>query len=172
MRSSIRWAGGDADRIRQYAAELVALAARRYRSPVAPRLCRRCCRRPAPCRSCSRASPTRSGRLRREPGAAGRQRHRFTHVRIQLERQNGWSCSSRSRRASREPRSFGIPPIPSRDRPVRRDPGRGAAARDGGESDQRTRRRRDRARRRCIRALREWRSDRRRRARWRRLIAI
>ena len=38
-------------------------------------------------------------RLRREPGAAGRQRHRFLPVRIRHERRNGWSCSRRSRRA-------------------------------------------------------------------------
>ena len=38
-------------------------------------------------------------RLRRKPGAAGRQCHRFPHVRIQSGRENGWSCSSRSRRA-------------------------------------------------------------------------
>ena len=47
-----------------------------------------------------------------------------------------------------------------RDRPVRRNPGRGAVVRRGGEPDQRARRRRDRARRRGIRALAEWRSDR------------
>ena len=43
----------------------------------------------------------RSGRrrLRRQPGAAGRQRHRFHAVRIRLERRNGWNCSRRSRRA-------------------------------------------------------------------------
>ena len=47
-----------------------------------------------------------------------------------------------------------------RDRPVRRHPGRGAVARGGGKPGQRARRRRDRARRRGIRALPEWRSDR------------
>ena len=42
----------------------------------------------------------RSGRrrLRREPGAAGRQRHRLHAVRIQHRAGNGWSCSRRSRR--------------------------------------------------------------------------
>ena len=40
-----------------------------------------------------------------------------------------------------------------RDRPVRRHPGRGAVARGGGEPGQRARRRRDRARRRGLRAL-------------------
>ena len=52
------------------------------------------------------------------------------------------------------------PAMTCRDRPVRRHPGRGAVARGGGEPDQRARRRRDRARRRGIRALREWRPDR------------
>ena len=47
-----------------------------------------------------------------------------------------------------------------RDRPVRRHPGRGAVVRRGGEPDQRARRRRDRARRRGLRALAEWRPDR------------
>ena len=47
-----------------------------------------------------------------------------------------------------------------RDRPVRRHPGRGAVARGGGEPGQRARRRRDRARRRGIRARPEWRPDR------------
>ena len=47
-----------------------------------------------------------------------------------------------------------------RDRPVRRHPVRGAVVRGGGEPGQRARRRRDRARRRGLRALREWRPDR------------
>ena len=47
-----------------------------------------------------------------------------------------------------------------RDRPVRRDPGRGAVARGGGEPGRRARRRRDRARRRGLRARLEWRPDR------------
>ena len=43
----------------------------------------------------------RSGRrrLRREPGAAGRQRHRLYAVRIRHRAGNGWNCSRRSRRA-------------------------------------------------------------------------
>jgi putative tryptophan/tyrosine transport system substrate-binding protein len=47
-----------------------------------------------------------------------------------------------------------------RHRPVRRNPGRGAVAPDGGQRGQHARRRRDRARRRGLRALSEWRSDR------------
>ena len=45
--------------------------------PMAPRPSGRCCRRPAPCRSCSRRRRSGRRRLRRQPGAAGRQRHRF-----------------------------------------------------------------------------------------------
>ena len=37
----------------------------------------RCCRRIAPCRSCSRVSRSGRQRIRREFGAAGRQRHWF-----------------------------------------------------------------------------------------------
>ena len=47
-----------------------------------------------------------------------------------------------------------------RDRPVCRHPGRGAVARSGGQPGQRARRRRDRARRRGLRAQLEWRPDR------------
>ena len=38
---------------------------------------RRCCRRPAQCRSCLCSRRSGRRRLRREPGAARRQRHRF-----------------------------------------------------------------------------------------------
>ena len=37
-------------------------------------------------------------RLRRQPCAAGRQRHRLHRFRIRHEPGNGWNCSSRSRR--------------------------------------------------------------------------
>ena len=132
----------------------------RHPGRMAARPWGRCCRRPAPCRSCSR-SRRRSGRrrLRRQPGAAGRQRHRFHAVRIQPEREMaGAAQADRARRdasggpsGSRHTR---------RDRPVRRHPGRGAVARGGGEPGQRARRRRDRARRRGLRARPEWRPDR------------
>ena len=52
------------------------------------------------------------------------------------------------------------PAVSLRHRPVRRHPGRGAVVRGGGQPGQRARRRRDRARRHGIRALREWRPDR------------
>ena len=61
------------------AAELAALApdviAGRRRRTVAELH-----RRPAPCRSCSRSHRSGRRRLRREPGAAGRQRHRLYAV--------------------------------------------------------------------------------------------
>ena len=52
------------------------------------------------------------------------------------------------------------PAIRRRDRPVRRDPGRGAVARGGGAPGRRARCRRDRARHHGLRALPEWRPDR------------
>ena len=63
LRIDYRWARGDPDDIRKYAAELVALApdvisGRRQRDR-----CGHCCRRPALCRSCSRMSPIRSARV-------------------------------------------------------------------------------------------------------------
>ena len=51
-------------------------------------------------------------------------------------------------------------PANRRDRPVRRHPVRGALARPGGHPDQRARRARNRARRRGLRTLPEWRPDR------------
>ena len=71
----------DADDIRRYAEELVALGPDVIWLSGAAAV--RCCRRPAPCRSCSRSPPIRSAPVCREPGAAGRQRHRFHRIRIQ-----------------------------------------------------------------------------------------
>ena len=95
----------------------------------------------------------RSGRrrLRREPGAAGRQRHRFHRCRIQHERE--MAGAAQRDRAARD--ASGGPSGSRhslRDRPVRRHPGRGAVARGGVEPGRRARRRRDRARRRGLRA--------------------
>ena len=64
------------------------------------------------------------------------------------------------------------PTIPAGTRPVCRHPGRGAVAQGGGQPGQCARRRRDRARRRGLRALSEWRPDRDGGARSRRFIAI
>ena len=98
--STYRWAAGDADRYRRYAAELVALAPDVILAGRRSSRGGRCCnRRPAPCRSCF--SRRRSGRrrLRREPGAAGRQRHRVHAVRIRHEREMAGTAQARSRRA-------------------------------------------------------------------------
>ena len=59
-----------------------------------------------------------------------------------------------------------------RHRPVRRHPGRGAVVQGGGHPGQCARRRRDRARRRGVRALSEWRPDRDGERRRRTFIAI
>ena len=68
--------------------------------PLAARAWRRCCRQPAPCRSCSRTSPTRSapassiawrGRAATPPASCS--------FEYSIERENGWNCSRRSRRA-------------------------------------------------------------------------
>src|SRR3974377_1138009 len=58
VRIDTRWGTGDADLIRKYAAELVALAPVSW--PLAPRSWGRCSRRPVPCRLCSWWSLTRS----------------------------------------------------------------------------------------------------------------
>ena len=70
-----RWAAGDADRIRKYAAELVALAPDVILASARRR--GRCCRRPAPCRSCSRRSPIRSAPASSRAWRGRRQRHRL-----------------------------------------------------------------------------------------------
>ena len=159
VRIDTRWATANAADIRRHAAELVALAPdvilaswRLDRGAVAAGDPHRADRVPDRRRSGRR-------RLRREPGAAGRQRHRFHHVRIRHERE--MAGTAQADRAGRD--ASGSPSgsrHSRRDRPVRRHPGRGAIARGGGEPGQRARRRRDRARRRGLRALPEWRSDR------------
>ena len=93
VRIDIRWATGNADELRRHAAELVALAPdvivacdwHRNRGAVAAG---------DPHRADRVRAGRRSGRrrFRREPGAAGRQRHRVYCVRIRPERRNGWNC--------------------------------------------------------------------------------
>ena len=62
VRIDTRWGAGDADRIRRYAAELVALTPDVILA-TGSRLLAPCFRRPAPCRSCSRvvADPVGAG---------------------------------------------------------------------------------------------------------------
>ena len=123
----IRWAR-DHRRIRRLCGGIGRARAGRYPGRWQPDRWRRCNRRPAPCRSCSRLSSIRSARLRREPCAAGRQRHRLHAVRIQPEREMAGAAQAdraqrdASGRPSRSQQSC-------RDRPVRRHPGRGAVAR-------------------------------------------
>ena len=86
--STTRWAAGDADRIRRYAAELVALAPDVILATGSAERGGRCSRRrrtvPIVFATCHRSGRRR---LRREPGAAGRQRHRLHHVRIRHQRE-------------------------------------------------------------------------------------
>ena len=149
--STIRWGAGDADAFADTRRNWS--RSRRTSSwPPAARPWR-------PLQQATRTVPIvfvtgrRSGRrrLRREPGAAGRQRHRVYPVRIRHQREMaGAAQRDRARRdASGGPsRSRHA----RRDRPVRRNPGRGAVVRGGVEPDRRARRRRDRARRHGIRA--------------------
>ena len=114
-------------------------------------------RHPGPCRhdrgAVAAGDPHRTGRvpgrrrsgrrrLRRQPGAAGRQRHRFHELRIQPERQMaGTAQTDRAKRdASGGPSECRHSLRPW---PVRRRPGHGAVAQRGGEPGQRARRQRD-----------------------------
>ena len=77
VRIDTRWAAGDADRIRRYAAELVALAPDVILAIGSPD--RGAVAAGDPHRADRVRAGHRSGRrrLRRQPGAAGRQRHRI-----------------------------------------------------------------------------------------------
>ena len=159
VRIDTRWATTNHAELRRHAEELVALAPDVILAPGASALAAVAAGDP----HCANCVPVRhrSGRCRlcRQPGAAGRQRHRFHIVRIQPGRE--MAGVAQRDRAARD--ASGRPSgcrHSIRDRPVRRDPVRGAIVRGGVEPSQRARRRRDRARRRGLRALPEWRSDR------------
>ena len=96
---------------------------------AAPSVQRHCSGRPAPCRSCSRTSPTRSAPgLVAQPGAAGWQRHRLHAVRVTALAANGWSCSrSRAARDASAP-SFGDPQVDTGTTQFAAHPGCGAVA--------------------------------------------
>ena len=171
VRIDTRWAAGDADAHSQIRGGIGRARAGRHPGPwqrdrgaVAagdPHRADRVCARP------------RSGRrrLRRQPGAAGRQRHRFYRVRIRHERE--MAGTAQGDRAARDASGGHSGSRHNRrDRPVRRNPVGGAVVRGGGEPGQRARRRRDRARRHGLRALPEWRPDRDGERRWRSFIAI
>ena len=159
VRIDIRWAAGDADHIRKYAAELVALAPdvilATGSAAVGPLLQ---ATRTVPIVFATVTDPVGAGfvdSLARPGGNATG----FIAFRIRPRREMAGTaqrdCAGRDasgdHSGSRDYR---------RDRPVRRDPVRGAVARGGGEPDQRARRRRDRARRCGLRAFHEWRPDR------------
>ena len=129
VRIDIRWASGRCRPHSQTRGGVGRARARRDPGPAAPQPWRRCCRRPAPCRSCScwspiRLAPASSTSLARPGGNATG----FIDVRIRLEREMaGAAQGDRARRDA----SGG----PSRSRhrrrhrPVWRHPGRGAVAR-------------------------------------------
>ena len=114
--------------------------------PMAARPWRRCCRRPAPCRSCSRivVDPVGAGFVESlaRPGGNATGFHEF---RIQHGREMaGAAQGDRAERDARGGPSGSSPRL--RNQPVCRHPGRGAVAQGGGEPDRHARRRRDRAR--------------------------
>ena len=114
----------------------------------------------------------RSGRRRRrrEPGAAGRQRHWIHVLRIQPERE--MAGAAQADRAERDARGGASESrLRLGPRPVRRRPGRSPVAQGRREPGRRARRRRDRARCRGLCWRSEWRPDRDWRARWRTAIA-
>ena len=168
VRIDTRWATANAADIRRHAAELVALAPdvilAHGASTVGPLLQ---ATRTVPIVFPVVADPVGAGfvdSLARPGGNATG----FMTVRIQHEREMAGAAQ-----ADRAGRDASGGPSGSRhsrrDRPVRRHPGRGAVARGGGEPGQRARRRRDRARRRGLRALSEWRPDRDGERGWRQL---
>ena len=109
--------------------------------PLAARPWGRCCRRPAPCRSCSHMVPDPVGAgfvdsLARPGGNATG----FTTVRIRHQREMaGAAQRDRARRDASGGPSGSC--HSRRDRPVGRDPGRGAVVRGGVEPGRRARRR-------------------------------
>jgi hypothetical protein len=98
VRIETRWAAGDADRIRRFVAELVMFApdviVTTGSATSAPY-----CRQPALCRSCSWAPPIR---LARASSKVWRGQVATSPVLPRMNTalaRNGWSCSSRVRRA-------------------------------------------------------------------------
>ena len=153
VRIDIRWAAGNADDIRKYAAELVALAPDVILATGSPTV--------APLLQATRtvpivfavvADPVGAGfveSLARPGGnATGFIMFEYGMSAKWLELLKEIAPGVTRAAVLRDPA------ITCRDRPVRRHPVRGAVARGGGEPGQRARRRRDRARRHGIRALR------------------
>ena len=159
VRIDYRWAAADADRSRTYAAELVALApdvilAAGSQSVAALLQTTRT----VPIVFVNVVDPVGAGyvaRLARPGGNATG----FTAFEYSL---SGKWLELLKEMAPPDANCHPSRSCPSRrDRPVRRDPGYGAAVTRGGvEPDRRARRRRDRAGHRCIGARVEWRPDR------------
>ena len=137
-----RWGAGDADRACVGSRRNWSRSRRMSSWPLAARPWGPCSRRPAPCRS------HRSGRrrLRGEPAAAGRQRHRVRDFGIRHQRE--MAGTAQRDRAARDASGglSGCNRTPG-DRRIRRNAGRGAVDWGGGEPGRCSRRRRDRARR-------------------------
>ena len=130
VRIDTRWYAGDADLIRKYVAELIALAPDVILAPGTTTM--------GPLLQATRTVPivfttllrSRRRRLRRQPGAAWWQRHWFHRVRIRPERE--MAGTAQADRA--KPDASGDPSGSKhscRDRPVCRNPVRGAVARGG-----------------------------------------
>ena len=160
VRIDYRWAAGDADRIRKICGGIGRARAGRHPGLLAPHAVGPLLagdphradrvRAASPIRSAPASSTAWRGRAATPPVSSFRIRHGGEMAGTAQADRAGRDASgghSGSRRIVR-------------DRPVRRDPGRGAVARGGGEPDQRARRRRDRARHHGLRALTEWRADR------------
>ena len=159
VRIEYRWAAGDADGIRRYAAELVALAPdvilASGSSTVAPLLQ---ATRTVPIVFTHVADPVGAGfveSLARPGGNATG----FITVRIRHQREMAGAAQARSRRRDASGGHSGCR-LSRRDRPVGRNPVGGASLGVELQPGRHARRRRDRARRRGLRALAEWRPDR------------
>src|SRR5262245_22207411 len=96
IRIDIRWGGGSPERIRSYAAELVALAPDVILA-VASVTTGRCCKRLGSCRSYSCRSPNPSVLVSSKP-SPGRAATLLVLCSMNTaSAQNGWGCSKRSR---------------------------------------------------------------------------
>ena len=159
VRIDSRWAAGDADRIRRYAAELIALAPDVILAPGSFTM--------GPLLQATRTVPIVFVHVPDPVGAGfvdslarpGGNATGFILFEYAIEREMAGSAQADCAwRDASGGHSRSRPNL--RNGPVRRNPGRGAVARGGGEPSQRARCRRDRARHHSLRALSEWRSDR------------
>ena len=128
--------------------------------PMAAQPWGRCCRRPAPCRSCFRSSAIRSAAAS-STAWRGRAATPPDFMIFEFSLSGKWLELLKQIAPSVTRAAVLRDPAPRlRNQPVCRHPGRGAVAQGGGQPGQHARRRRDRARRRGLRARVEWRPDR------------